>query len=100
MSRTKSTARAAAPGRRAKSDAGRGAESAGADNKARKDNEQDGNQADWEEGGDEIDLIPDIDGLLGRPAANRSNESEARRRIEMLREDRALQQALSDVFDL
>jgi hypothetical protein len=64
-----------------------------------KDAEQDA-QAEWEDAGEELDVIPDIDGLLSRPAANRGTDSEARRRIEMLREDRLLQQALSDVFDL
>jgi hypothetical protein len=45
-------------------------------------------------------MIPDIDGLTSAPAAIQDNDPEARRRIEKLREDRLLQQVLSDVFDL
>jgi hypothetical protein len=68
--------------------------------KASKKTDQDAVQADWEDVVEELDVIPDIDGLLGKPAANRSSENEARRRIEKLREERLLQQALSDIFDL
>ena len=32
---------------------------------------------------EELDVIPDIDGLLNKPAANRSTDSEARRRIDV-----------------
>lgn len=100
MARTRSSARSAPAGRRTATAAGgsRGATAAPADRNA-KDSEQDG-QAEWEDAGEELDVIPDIDGLLARPAANRASDSEARRRIEMLREDRLLKQALSDVFDL
>lgn len=99
MARTKTTARPAVAGRRAQAGGNRGGTNAASADRNRKDNEQDA-QADWEDAGEELDVIPDIDGLLARPAANRVCDNEARRRIEMLREDRLLQQALSDVFDL
>jgi len=57
-------------------------------------------QAEWEDMAGDTEAIPDLDGLTERPAANMNSESEARRRIEMLREERQLQQALSDVFEL
>jgi hypothetical protein len=98
MARTRLSTRPAPAGRRAAAGRNRGANAAPADRK-HKDAVQDA-PADWEDAGEELDVIPDIDGLLSRPAANRGNDSEARRRIEMLREDRLLQQALSDVFDL
>ena len=98
MARTKSTARAAvAPGRKASAGKTRGVASTAG--KAGKDTDQNAAQADWEDVVEELDVIPDIDGLLDRPAANRSSENEARRRIERLREERLLQQALSEVFD-
>jgi hypothetical protein len=97
MARTKTAARAsAAPGRKTGGNA-RGI--AAAIDKARKNANQEATPAEWEEVTEELDVIPDIDGLLEKPAANRSTENEARRRIEKLREDRLLQQALSDVFD-
>jgi hypothetical protein len=55
---------------------------------------------DWEEVPEDPGMIPDIDGLTSAPAAIQDNDPEARRRIEKLREDRLLQQVLSDVFDL
>jgi len=98
MARTRTTARASAvPGRKT-GGSGRGV--AAAADKARKDVDQEASPAEWEDVAEELDVIPDIDGLLEKPAANRSSENEARRRIEKLREDRLLQQALSDVFDL
>ena len=54
----------------------------------------------WDEVSEDLSVIPDIEGLIGKPAANHGNDAEARRRIEMLREERLLKQALSDVFDL
>jgi hypothetical protein len=54
----------------------------------------------WDEVTEDLTVLPDIDGLIGKPAANHGNDAEARRRIERLREERQLQQALSDVFDL
>lgn len=54
----------------------------------------------WDEVSDELAPIPDIDGMLDKPAANQGSDPMARRRIEMLREERLLQQALSDGFDL
>lgn len=99
MSRTKSTPRAVATARKTQAAAARG--TAAATDKARKDSaDQDAAQAEWEDASEELDVLPDIDGLLARPAVNRGSDPEARRRIEMLREDRLLQQALSDVFDL
>ncbi|HUT41395.1 MAG TPA: hypothetical protein VM011_08650 [Gammaproteobacteria bacterium] len=99
MARTKSTARAAvAPGRKASAGKTRSVSST-AGKAARKDADQNAAQADWEDVVEELDVIPDIDGLLDKPAANRSSENEARRRIERLREERLLQQALSEVFD-
>ncbi len=99
MARTKSTARTVtSPGRKTSVRNARGiAQTA---DKARNDTDPDAAQAEWEDVAEELDVIPDIDGLLNKPAANRSTDSEARRRIERLREDRLLQQALSDVFDL
>lgn len=98
MARTKSTNRTAmVAGRKTRGNA-RGA--AVAASTSRLDANQDVTQVEWEDVTDELDVIQDIDGLLNKPAANRSNENEARRRIEMLREERLLQQALSDVFDL
>ena len=98
MARTKTSARpTAAPGR--KSSGSSRAVTVVAD-KARKEPDTDIAQAEWEDVAEELDVIPDIDGLLSKPAASRSTENEARRRIEKLREDRLLQQALTDVFDL
>ena len=54
----------------------------------------------WEEGPEDLTAIPDLEVMVSRPAANAGNDAEARRRIERLREERQLQQALSDVFDL
>jgi hypothetical protein len=54
----------------------------------------------WDEGPEDLTAIPDIEVMIARPAANTGNDAEARRRIERLREERQLQQALSDVFDL
>jgi hypothetical protein len=54
----------------------------------------------WDEVPEDLSVIPDFEGLAGKPAANHGNDAEARRRIERLREERLLQQALSDVFDL
>jgi hypothetical protein len=85
-------------GRRSRASTTRG--SAATADRTRKESDEDAGQGEWEEVGEELDVITDIDGLLDRPAANRGSDSEARRRIEMLREDRLLQQALSDVFDL
>jgi hypothetical protein len=99
MARTRSNARSAAvPRRKSAAVAARGASTNAG--KAVKNDARDGVSSEWEDVGEELDVIPDIDGLLDRPAANRGSESEARRRIEMLREDRLLQQALSDVFEL
>jgi hypothetical protein len=53
----------------------------------------------WDEVPEDLTAITDIDGLLGRPSAGPGSDAEARRRIEMLREERLLQQALSDVFE-
>jgi hypothetical protein len=92
MARTRSAARSGAVPRRKSAAANTG--------KAANCDTRDGVSSEWEDVGEELDVIPDIDGLLDRPAANRGSDSEARRRIEMLREDRLLQQALSDVFDL
>ena len=98
MARTKSNARAAvAPGRKRSAGKARGV--ARTADKARKNTDQNAAQADWEDVVEELDVIPDIDGLLDKPAANRTSENEARRRIERLREERLLQQALSEVFD-
>lgn len=99
MARTKSTARTvAAPGRKTPVRNARGV--AQTADKTRNDTDPDAAQAEWEDVVEELDVIPDIDGLLNKPAANRSTDSEAHRRIERLREDRLLLQALSDVFDL
>jgi hypothetical protein len=54
----------------------------------------------WDEGPEDLTAIPDLEVMVSRPAANAGNDAEARRRIERLREERQLQQALSDVFDL
>jgi hypothetical protein len=54
----------------------------------------------WDEVPEDPGMIPDIDGLISAPAAIQGNDPEARRRIEKLREERLLQQVLSDVFDL
>jgi hypothetical protein len=54
----------------------------------------------WDEGPEDLTTIPDLEVMITRPAANTGNDAEARRRIERLREERQLQQALSDVFDL
>ena len=55
----------------------------------------------WESETDELALDADIDGmLLARAQATLSTDPMARRRIEMLREERLLQQSLSDGFDL
>ncbi len=99
MSRTKSAVRTTTlPARKT---GGRSRGTAAAVDKSRKPVEPNSPQAEWEDVPDEhLDVIPDIDGLLDRPAANRNTENEARRRIEKLREERLLQQALSDVFDL
>lgn len=95
MARTSSTAGGRAPPGRKR------ARTMTAADKVRKATGQDAPPGDWEDAADETDVIPDIiDGLLDRSAANRHSESEARRRIEMLREERLLQQALSDVFEL
>ena len=95
MARTSSSARGRAPPGRKR------ARTMTAADKVRKATGQDDAQGDWEDVADVTDVIPDIiDGLLDRPAANRNGDSEARRRIEMLREERLLQQALSDVFEL
>lgn len=54
----------------------------------------------WDEVPEDPGVIPDLDGLMGKPAAIQGNDPETRRRIEMLREERLLQEVLSDVFDL
>jgi hypothetical protein len=56
-------------------------------------------QVEWEEDSDGLDELPDISSMLENPAAERSCDTGIRRRIEMLREERQLQQALSEVFD-
>jgi len=100
MSRTRSTARTTTVPVHGTGGRIRGKAAANAV-KSRKGAEQESAQAEWEDVADEhLDVIPDIDGLLERPAVNRNSDSEARRRIEKLREDRLLQQALSDGFDL
>jgi len=56
-------------------------------------------QVEWEEDSEGLDELPDINSLLEKPAAERSCDTGIRRRIEMLREERQLQQALTEVFD-
>lgn len=56
-------------------------------------------QSEWEEVSDEQDELPEIYNMLDKPAPGRDCDSAVRRRIEMLREERQLQQALSEVFD-
>jgi hypothetical protein len=56
-------------------------------------------QGEWEEVSEELDEFPDIYSMLDKPAPERSCDTGVRRRIEMLREERQLQQALSEVFD-
>jgi hypothetical protein len=57
-------------------------------------------EPEWEEMSGNPELIPGVEEMLEKPAASYATDAEARRRIEMLREERLLQQALSDVFDL
>jgi hypothetical protein len=71
-----------------------------AGNAAAKPENHDAALPEWDEVSEDLAALPDIDGLIGKPAANTGNDAEARRRIERLREERQLQQALSDVFDL
>ncbi len=56
-------------------------------------------QVEWEEAPEDLDELPDIYSMLDKPAPERSCDTGVRRRIEMLREERQLQQALSEVFD-
>ena len=57
-------------------------------------------ESEWEEMSESLELIPGVEEMLENPAASYGTDAEARRRIEMLREERLLQQTLSDVFDL
>lgn len=57
-------------------------------------------QLEWDEVTDDLDGLRDIDGLLGNQEASEVLDTEARRRIEILREERALQQDLDDLFGL
>ena len=56
-------------------------------------------ESEWEDMSESLEMIPGIEEILEKPAANYGADAEARRRIEMLREERLLQQSLSDVFD-
>jgi len=53
----------------------------------------------WEPAEDSRDPSPEFD-MAPLPGAAGSDDAEARRRIEQLREERQLRQALSDGFDL
>jgi hypothetical protein len=56
-------------------------------------------QVEWEEDAEGLEELAEISGMLDKPAPERSCDAGVRRRIEMLREERQLQQALTEVFD-
>lgn len=56
-------------------------------------------QPDWGEVTDEVDVLAGISSLTNMPSQDRCRDFEVLRRIEMLREERLLQQALGDIYD-
>jgi len=53
----------------------------------------------WDEAEDMQELIPDIDIMLGKPVKSPAYDASVRARIEMLREERMLREAITDTFD-
>jgi hypothetical protein len=98
MARNKSTTGKAPAGKAVR--AGRSKSEKTAASAAVQSGHGDADLQEWDEVQDDLPPIPDIDGMIGKPAANQGNDPMTRRRIEMLREERMLARALSDGFDL
>jgi len=101
MARNKSTTGKPPAGKAARAGRGRSAKTAAGTARATVETTPDDDDLqEWDEVSGELSPIPDIDGMIGKPAANQGSDPMTRRRIEMLREERMLAQALSDGFDL
>jgi len=101
MARNKTTTGKLTAGKAVRAGRGRSAKTAaGAARATDETSRDDADLQEWDEVSDELSPIPDIDGMIGKPAANQGSDPMTRRRIEMLREERLLAQALSDGFDL